>query len=119
MWPGDDGLQWEAGGGGQDTPGRGGEHQVGSGDGDQEETKDGDGEKSESWLVILEPAGKAHAAEHGGIQRQLPGDDRGGDAIVRRQKVQHRVDGVCGDGIFHLSNTTFCYIEHEDYWVSL
>ena len=47
--------------------------------------------------MILKPTGQTHAAEHGGVQRQLPGDDRGGDAVVRRQEVQHRVDGFCGD----------------------
>ena len=53
--------------------------------------------------MILKPAGETDAAEHCGVERQLPGDDGGGDAVVRRQEVQeeaggrHRVDGVCGD----------------------
>ena len=55
--------------------------------------------------MILEPTRQTNAAEHGGVERQLPGDHRGRDAVVRRQEVEqeaggcHRVDGVCGDGV--------------------
>ena len=49
--------------------------------------------------MILEPTRQTNAAEHGGVERQLPGDDRGGDAVVRHQEVQHQVDGFCGDGV--------------------
>jgi len=101
---GEGGEEDHAAGAADETPEDAGEDE-GSDEREEKEDEGREREEGEGCRVTVESAGEADAAQDGGIERELPGDERSGDSVVTGGEVEeetaprHRVDGVCADGL--------------------